>query len=867
MKVFISSTYEDLKEYRKAAIDAVIKSECAILAMEHFGARAEEPVEVSLDDVHKCDIFVGIYAHCYGFVPKGSKKSITQQEYELAKKLGKPCLCFIVEEEFPWNPIFFEKEKYAALESFLKKIKDENTVTSFGSVVDFIVKFSFSLSIQLRKIDSGKDDKKDTTAGGGENTKHQVFISYYGRKKGSSGTDREMADRVCAALEENGIRCWIDHRNIPPGRDWPDEINKAISQSKIMVLVLSSNSEKSRYIKMEVTQAVNKNVTIIPFCIEDVTLRGGLELLLVDCQWIFAHSGLKKQHLKRLVDEVRARLGKKEKKSEREKDVRAAPQKQAGSKKGLKEEPADVKAVKQKGYKVYKNDKNNWGAEFDYGIVMVYIPAGEFTMGSIDGEDNEKPEHKVYLDGYWIGKFPVTFEQYDKYCEETAEKKPNDEGWGRGKRPVINVTRDEAKVYCEWLNDKTSLVFKLPTEAQWEKAARCTDGRKYPWGNFFHIHKCNSKELDLGKTSPVGEFLEGVSPYGCLDMSGNVWEWCADFFDEKYYEKSPAKNPEGAATGSGNRVVRGGANNSTKENLRTSSRGYSEPTNRHMYRGFRLAGSMYLNNTVSKPIIKHFNASKIKVENGGKVTFTYEVANADLPLLIKRIYDDGTYDTQYKLNRLSGQWADGSVIKNSTYTLEASNKHETSSEIIKIEVINNSDLPNIIKFSLSKININKNEPVDISWDVENVILPVHLVRYDEDGKHIYGDYQSAKKTITWTTPYITSTFELTASNMFGTTKKSIKLTVKKPTEQAEYILKKLANCGVEKFFVYAKAGNFFLQSFAGPRIDIPEPKSLNADIKYLEEMGLIKYSLTNSEGQDVYEVSKKINEYLTGKSK
>ena len=133
-------------------------------------------------------------------------------------------------------------------------------------------------------------------AEGGEKTKRQVFISYYGRKEGSSGTDREMADRVCAALEEDGIRCWIDHRDIPPGRNWPDEINKAISQSKIMVLVLSSNSEKSRFIKMEVTQAVNKDVTIIPFCIEDFTLQGGLELLLVDCQWIFAHSGFQKQH-------------------------------------------------------------------------------------------------------------------------------------------------------------------------------------------------------------------------------------------------------------------------------------------------------------------------------------------------------------------------------------------------------------------------------------------------------------------------------------------------------------------------------------------------------------------------------------------
>jgi formylglycine-generating enzyme required for sulfatase activity len=164
MKVFISSTSKDLKEYRQAAIDAVIKSECAILAMEHFGARAQEPVKVCADEVKKCDIFIGIYAHRYGHIPKGSKKSITQQEYELAKKLGKPRLCFIVDKSFLWLPEFIEKEKYAELQAFLKKVKDENTVTFFTDVADFQGKFSPSLSRLLQEIESGKKgDKGDRT--------------------------------------------------------------------------------------------------------------------------------------------------------------------------------------------------------------------------------------------------------------------------------------------------------------------------------------------------------------------------------------------------------------------------------------------------------------------------------------------------------------------------------------------------------------------------------------------------------------------------------------------------------------------------------------------------------------------------------
>jgi formylglycine-generating enzyme required for sulfatase activity/energy-coupling factor transporter ATP-binding protein EcfA2 len=163
MKVFISSTSKDLKEYRQAAIDAVLKYKCVPLTMEHFGARAGEPVEVSLDDVHECDIFVGIYAHRYGYVPKGSKKSITQQEYELAKrkKLGKPCLCFIVDKSFPWNPEFIEMGKYAELKDFLKKVKEKNAVTFFTDVADFQLKFSTSLGNQLRKMESSKKGDKE----------------------------------------------------------------------------------------------------------------------------------------------------------------------------------------------------------------------------------------------------------------------------------------------------------------------------------------------------------------------------------------------------------------------------------------------------------------------------------------------------------------------------------------------------------------------------------------------------------------------------------------------------------------------------------------------------------------------------------
>ena len=246
--------------------------------------------------------------------------------------------------------------------------------------------------------------------------------------------------------------------------------------------------------------------------------------------------------------------------------------------------------LKQKAKRITKNEKDFWEAEFGYGIVMVYIPACAFTMGSndVDAYDNEKPEHKVHLDGYWIGKYEVTFEQYDKYCIDTGKEKPKDEGWGRGNRPVINVSHNEMTAYCRWLNKKTGLNFSLPTEAQWEKAARGTDGRTYPWGNTFDKSKCNSWESGLESTTPVGSYPAGASPYGLMDMAGNVWERCADRYDKNYYEKSPAKNPTGPVHGKF-RVVRGGHWIRGAWSLRATMRDEFKPSDRWLATGFRLA--------------------------------------------------------------------------------------------------------------------------------------------------------------------------------------------------------------------------------------------------------------------------------------
>lgn len=223
----------------------------------------------------------------------------------------------------------------------------------------------------------------------------------------------------------------------------------------------------------------------------------------------------------------------------------------------------------------------------------VKIPAGEFTMGteSSEGEADERPKHTVYLDEYEISKYEVTFEQYDKFCDDTDRERPEDNGWQRGNNPVIDVTWADAKDFCDWLTRKSTCYrFALPTEAQWEKAARGTDKRKYPWGNESPEGRANYDNPN-GRIVEVGRYPDGVSPYGVHDMAGNVWEWCSDWYDGRYYEYSDPNNPHGPSE-TPTRVMRGGGYSSNVSDIRTTERNNHNPTSfKRNYLGFRICRS------------------------------------------------------------------------------------------------------------------------------------------------------------------------------------------------------------------------------------------------------------------------------------
>jgi formylglycine-generating enzyme required for sulfatase activity len=223
-------------------------------------------------------------------------------------------------------------------------------------------------------------------------------------------------------------------------------------------------------------------------------------------------------------------------------------------------------------------------------IDWIQISAGSFKMGDNfnEGDSDERPVHTVYLDTYYISKYEVTFEQYDLFCEATGRAKPKDfYNWGRGSRPVIDVSWEDAKAFCDWLKSKTGENVHLPTEAQWEKAARGTDQRRYTWGNGAPTSSLANYYKNVGKTMPVGSYPSGVSPYGVHDMAGNVWEWCQDWYDANYYSSSPGSNPQGPSSGSA-RVIRGGGWNSVADYIRSAKRDSLSPSGSTIYFGFRL---------------------------------------------------------------------------------------------------------------------------------------------------------------------------------------------------------------------------------------------------------------------------------------
>jgi formylglycine-generating enzyme required for sulfatase activity len=259
------------------------------------------------------------------------------------------------------------------------------------------------------------------------------------------------------------------------------------------------------------------------------------------------------------------------------------------------------------------------------GMVLLPVPAGPFLMGSVDIEqqaenrdesqdrpfvdafihasDDERPQHTVILDAFWIDQTEVTNAMYASFLNEMGNQveggatwldhralqvliQEGVEGWkpvaGYANHPVAEVTWYGARAYCEWAGRR------LPTEAEWEKAARGKTGQLFPWGN--QQPTCELANLDwacyLRVPTEVGSYPAGISPYGALDMAGNVWEWVADWYSDDYYATSSAYSPQGPESG-GSKVIRGGSWHPHQYDVRAANRAKNQPTSSGRDVGFR----------------------------------------------------------------------------------------------------------------------------------------------------------------------------------------------------------------------------------------------------------------------------------------
>jgi formylglycine-generating enzyme required for sulfatase activity len=253
---------------------------------------------------------------------------------------------------------------------------------------------------------------------------------------------------------------------------------------------------------------------------------------------------------------------------------------------------------------------------------LARIPAGDFLMGSADGEDDERPVHRVFVGEFLIGRFAITNDEYAQFVRETDHPAPairelpliasagrdalfrqlaepyvwrnGEPPAGRGSHPVVLIRYQDALAYCAWLGARLGRLVRLPTEAEWEKAARGgVDGLRYPWGNEIEASHANFLSDGASKqersTRPTGTFSPNA--YGLYDMIGNVWEWVSDWYDAEYYGASATHDPSGPATGA-MRIVRGGSwVNSDVAMLRCAYRHKVPPDTYAHSVGFRVASA------------------------------------------------------------------------------------------------------------------------------------------------------------------------------------------------------------------------------------------------------------------------------------
>jgi formylglycine-generating enzyme required for sulfatase activity len=433
-----------------------------------------------------------------------------------------------------------------------------------------------------------------------------IFLSY-------AREDEPRARLLATALESHGWSVWWDRR-IPHGSDFNQYIQEQLDAARCIVVLWSKASLASRFVRDEATEGLNDG-RLVPLLLEAVRQPLGFRQLhaadLSDWNGRPPHD-----ELDRLAGSIRVIVPPSlDARAVSPAPVPSAPQPNQAD--PPNETAPDVAATGP------AFDPSVWNLPREALLGFVEIPAGPFTMGSDRGEDeqasdDELPQHQLTLPAFFMGRYEVTVGQF-KACVNDGGCKPGNLKAldGPGDLPVRYVSWHEALAYCGWLEsklkkgngianqlaaplgdalsgrrDKRPWHVTLPSEAEWERAARGTDGRIYPWGDSIDPTKANYDEADRGGPTPVGSFPTGASPEKLLDMSGNVWEWTRSHY--KRYPYRPDDGRENLRAGdSVLRVVRGGAFHGLRRRVRAAYRRRRSPGSRFNRIGFRLVVSPF----------------------------------------------------------------------------------------------------------------------------------------------------------------------------------------------------------------------------------------------------------------------------------